>query len=187
MNLTRPILAKTYADGTQAHVHIQLSRKFPHRRDRRLLSRWIGLRQDHASCRLSPQAISTTATGGQFQAWIGQRPLQRPHPRSLGLSGAALLPLLSVRDNVGFGIDHLPRHQRRCAHHCMPPVERIGLANMPARWPACDLSGGQQQRVASPARLVKTRPTTSSSSTSRSPRSDAFTRASLHGALLDLW
>ena len=57
----------------------------------------------------------------------------------------ALFPHLDVRHNVGFGVHHLPRVQRR--QRVAEVLELVGLASEEKRYPH-ELSGGQQQRVA---------------------------------------
>ncbi len=57
----------------------------------------------------------------------------------------ALFPHLDVRHNVGFGIHHLPKAQRR--QRVAEVLELVGLASEEKRFPH-ELSGGQQQRVA---------------------------------------
>lgn len=71
-------------------------------------------------------------------------PLQQ---RRMGLvfQHYALFPHLSVLDNVGFGLAHLPVSQRR--QRVADQLSRVGLLAMAQRFPR-QLSGGQQQRVA---------------------------------------
>jgi iron(III) transport system ATP-binding protein len=57
----------------------------------------------------------------------------------------ALFPHLSVADNVGFGLHHLPRVQRQAQVQRM--LDLVGLSHTARRLPH-QLSGGQQQRVA---------------------------------------
>ena len=57
----------------------------------------------------------------------------------------ALFPHLDVRHNVGFGIHHLPRADRRARVEQV--LKLVGLEGTEARFPH-ELSGGQQQRVA---------------------------------------
>lgn len=93
-----------------------------------------------------------------------------------------LLPWLSVADNIGFGLGHLPsaERQRRIAR----ALARVGLADKAGAWPR-ELSGGQAQRVAiaralvpSPEVLLLDEPFSALG---------AFTRADLQDHLLDLW
>jgi sulfonate transport system ATP-binding protein len=93
-----------------------------------------------------------------------------------------LLPWLRIKDNIGFGIRSLPREERdgRIAR----ALERIGLEGYGDSWPR-ELSGGQAQRVAI-ARALVTRPKVLLLDEPFSAL-DAFTRASLQTALLDLW
>lgn len=93
-----------------------------------------------------------------------------------------LLPWLSVADNIGFGIAHLPREERE--QRIASVLLRIGLAGFEKRWPR-ELSGGQAQRVAIGRALV-TKPKVLLLDEPFSAL-DAFTRASLHEHLLALW
>jgi len=70
-----------------------------------------------------------------------------PEDRRIGMvfQDYALFPHLSVRDNVAFGIKHLPRRERDA--RVADVLERVGLAHAAHRAPH-HLSGGQQQRVA---------------------------------------
>ncbi len=70
-----------------------------------------------------------------------------PERRHIGLvfQDQALFPHLTVRDNVAFGIEHLPRREREArVRDVLAQVSMAGYADaFPHR-----LSGGQQQRVA---------------------------------------
>ncbi len=70
-----------------------------------------------------------------------------PEARRIGMvfQDYALFPHLDVRHNVGFGIHHWPRPERRA--RVAEVLELVGLAGSEARFPH-ELSGGQQQRVA---------------------------------------
>jgi len=67
--------------------------------------------------------------------------------RRLGLvfQNHALFPHLSVAQNVGFGLSHLPAGERRL--RVLGQLQRVGLLAMADAYPG-ELSGGQQQRVA---------------------------------------
>ncbi|MDX9751634.1 MAG: ABC transporter ATP-binding protein [Flavobacteriales bacterium] len=77
-----------------------------------------------------------------------------PEERPVGFvfQGLALFPHLTVRDNVGFGLAHLPRAERH--RRVLEELRTVGLAEFAARYPH-ELSGGQQQRVAIARSLVR--------------------------------
>jgi sulfonate transport system ATP-binding protein len=93
-----------------------------------------------------------------------------------------LLPWLTVADNAGFGLDGVPREQRR--ERVQRALVRVGLAEKANVWPR-ELSGGQAQRVAI-ARALVPRPQVLLLDEPFSAL-DAFTRADLQVHLLDLW
>ncbi|MDQ3618495.1 MAG: ABC transporter ATP-binding protein [Pseudomonadota bacterium] len=113
-------------------------------------------------CLLGPSAAGKTTL---LRALAGFEPLQRgsihangqlltgdgvrvpPEQRQIGMvfQDHALLPHLSVLDNVRFGLFKQPRQQADARAHAM--LELVGLGGTAARHPH-ELSGGQQQRVA---------------------------------------
>jgi sulfonate transport system ATP-binding protein len=124
--------------------------------------------------------------------------LDRPTQGKVTLDGAAitapheqigiifqeprLLPWLSVADNVGFGLEHLPKAERK--KRVATALVRVGLSEKARMWPR-ELSGGQAQRVAI-ARALVPRPEVLLLDEPFSAL-DAFTRADLQDHLLDLW
>ena len=70
-----------------------------------------------------------------------------PEARRIGMvfQDYALFPHLDVRHNVGFGIHHLPKPERR--QRVAEVLSLVGLQDCELRFPH-ELSGGQQQRVA---------------------------------------
>jgi sulfonate transport system ATP-binding protein len=93
-----------------------------------------------------------------------------------------LLPWLTVAENICFGLSDRPRKER--AKLCGEVLRRVGLADYANSWPR-ELSGGQAQRVAI-GRALAPRPKVLLLDEPFSAV-DAFTRASLHEHLLDLW
>jgi sulfonate transport system ATP-binding protein len=109
--------------------------------------------------------------------------IEAPHEKiGLIFQEPRLLPWLSVADNVGFGLSHLPKQGR--ATRIAAALERVGLTDKAGMWPR-ELSGGQAQRVAI-ARALITRPSVLLLDEPFSAL-DAFTRAELQDHLLDLW
>jgi sulfonate transport system ATP-binding protein len=110
-------------------------------------------------------------------------PIRGPHP-AIGMvfQEPRLLPWLTVARNVGFGLTHLSRAERSA--RVADALLRVGLADYAACWPR-ELSGGQAQRVAI-ARALAPRPKVMLLDEPFSAL-DAFTRASLHEHVLDIW
>jgi sulfonate transport system ATP-binding protein len=106
-----------------------------------------------------------------------------PHPKiGIIFQEPRLLPWLSVADNIGFGLDGVPRKQRE--GRVAAALARVGLSDKAKAWPR-ELSGGQAQRVAivralvpQPEVLLLDEPFSAL---------DAFTRRDLQDHLLDLW
>jgi sulfonate transport system ATP-binding protein len=122
-----------------------------------------------------------TPSAGQVS--IDGEPILAPHPRvGIVFQEPRLFPWLTVAQNVGFGIAHLPvsARDRRVA----AVLERVGLAEKAGVWPR-QLSGGQAQRVAI-ARALVTEPEVLLLDEPFSAL-DAFTRADLQEHLLDIW
>ncbi|WP_207478503.1 ABC transporter ATP-binding protein [Arenibaculum pallidiluteum] len=93
-----------------------------------------------------------------------------------------LLPWLTVRQNVGFGLRELPEAERR--RRVDEVLARVGLADFADAWPR-DLSGGMAQRVAL-ARALVARPRVLLLDEPFSAL-DALTRYDLQDHLLQLW
>lgn len=93
-----------------------------------------------------------------------------------------LMPWLSIRDNVAFGIRHLPKAEQ--AARVDEALQRVGLADFARCWPR-ELSGGMAQRAAL-ARALVGRPSVLLLDEPFSAL-DALTRYDLQDHLLELW
>jgi sulfonate transport system ATP-binding protein len=93
-----------------------------------------------------------------------------------------LMPWLSVRDNIGFGLHHLPREERRSLAEAA--IARVHLDGFADALPK-ELSGGMAQRTALARALVGRPPLLLLDE----PFSalDALTRQALQDELLALW
>jgi len=129
------------------------------------------------------RAISGLDTPSQGTASLDGAAITEPR-EEIGIifQEPRLLPWLTVADNVGFGLDGVPREERRA--RVQRALARVGLAEKANVWPR-ELSGGQAQRVAI-ARALVPRPQVLLLDEPFSAL-DAFTRADLQVHLLDLW
>jgi len=91
----------------------------------------------------------SVAIGGQD---IGSMPVAE---RNIGMvfQNYALFPHMTVRRNVGFGLEMRKLAQADIAHRVDEVLALVGLADLAGRYPT-ELSGGQQQRVALARALV---------------------------------
>jgi sulfonate transport system ATP-binding protein len=114
---------------------------------------------------------------------LDREAIRGPHP-AIGFvfQEPRLFPWLTVAENVGFGLAHLPSAQRRKIVETA--LTRVELGAYQDRWPR-ELSGGQAQRAAlsralavEPKVLLLDEPFSAL---------DALTRANLHEHLLSLW
>ena len=92
------------------------------------------------------------------EVWFdaGRHTFLTPQQRGIGFvfQDYALFPHLSVADNIGYGLNKLPRPERQQRVDEM--IQRFGLGELRNR-PPRHISGGQQQRTAL-ARALVTRP-----------------------------
>jgi sulfonate transport system ATP-binding protein len=129
------------------------------------------------------RAVSGLDRPTQGNVLLDGEPITEPHEKiGIIFQEPRLLPWLSVAGNVGFGLDHLPREERRA--RVARALERVGLSEKADGWPR-ELSGGQAQRVAI-ARALVPRPEVLLLDEPFSAL-DAFTRVDLQDGLLDLW
>jgi sulfonate transport system ATP-binding protein len=129
------------------------------------------------------RAICGLDTPSQGKVVLDGTVITEPH-EEIGIifQEPRLLPWLRVADNVGFGLEHYPREDRRT--RVAGALDRVGLNEKARMWPR-ELSGGQAQRVAI-ARALVPRPQVLLLDEPFSAL-DAFTRADLQDHLLDLW
>jgi sulfonate transport system ATP-binding protein len=173
--LTLNHLTKIYADGTQALSRVSFSVRAGE------IVAVVGGSGCGKTTMLRLIAGLDHVSDGHVR--IDDTLVTEPHP-AIGsvFQEPRLLPWLSIADNVGFGLQHLPRRERRSRiDHALTQVH---LSDHGARWPR-ELSGGQQQRasiaralVAAPKALLLDEPFSAL---------DAFTRASLHDEILNIW
>ncbi len=168
-------LDKTYPNGTHALERIDLELAAGE------LVAVIGGSGCGKSTLLRLAAGLDRPTGGRVL--LDGTPITAPHPAvGMVFQEPRLLPWLTIGDNIAFGIDDLPRAERQ--ERVARALERIGLDGYEQAWPR-ELSGGQAQRVAI-ARALVARPKVILLDEPFSAL-DAFTRAALQTALLDLW
>ncbi len=165
-------LGKTYADGTEALRGVEL-----HASPGEIVA-VLGGSGCGKTTLLRLLAGLDVASAGRIT--VDGVPLSGPHP-AVGavFQEPRLLPWLRVAENIAFG-----GRGEATAARVEALLGRIGLAGYGRRWPR-ELSGGQQQRVAI-ARALIGRPRVLLLDEPFSAL-DPFTRASLHGLLLELW
>ncbi|MGI4734361.1 MAG: ABC transporter ATP-binding protein [Janthinobacterium lividum] len=114
---------------------------------------------------------------------IAEEAVTAPHP-AVGVifQEPRLMPWLTVRDNVRFGIAHLPAAEQ--ARRSTAVLERVGLSQFAEALPR-QLSGGMAQRVAI-ARALVARPALLLLDEPFSAL-DPFTKTKLQDHLLDIW
>jgi sulfonate transport system ATP-binding protein len=129
------------------------------------------------------RAISGLDTPTQGRVALDGAAITAPHEKiGIIFQEPRLLPWLDVAGNVGFGLEHRPKAERKA--RVASGLERVGLTEKAHVWPR-ELSGGQAQRVAI-ARALVPRPEVLLLDEPFSAL-DAFTRADLQDHLLDLW
>ncbi len=106
----------------------------------------------------------------------------RPNDVGVVFQEPRLMPWLNVAGNVGFGLKHLPRAERRAA--VAEALEVVGLADAAEKLPK-QLSGGMAQRTAL-ARALAIRPRLLLLDEPFSAL-DPLTRLSMQDHLLEIW
>ena len=168
-------IGKTYSTGTQALAHLTLDVGAAE------IVAVVGGSGCGKSTLLRLIAGLDRPSAGRIQ--LDGETIVAPHPAvGIVFQEPRLLPWLTVAQNIGFGIAHLPRAERTA--RIAAALERIGLASHGTRWPR-ELSGGQAQRVAL-ARALVARPRVLLLDEPFSAL-DAFTRADLQEHLLARW
>lgn len=168
-------ISKTYPTGTQALAHLTLSVGAGE------ILAVVGGSGCGKSTLLRLIAGLDRPSGGRIE--VDGETIAAPHPAvGIVFQEPRLLAWLTVAQNIGFGIAHLPRPEREA--RIRAALERIGLAGHGNRWPR-ELSGGQAQRVAL-ARALVARPRVLLLDEPFSAL-DHFTRADLQQHLIALW
>ncbi|PWR17590.1 ABC transporter ATP-binding protein [Zavarzinia aquatilis] len=173
--LTLRNLGKTYEDGTRALSGIELQVEAGE-----ILAVVGGSGCGKSTLLRLIAGLDRPTTG---QVLVDGEPVAEPHPLvGVVFQEARLFPWLSVAENVGFGLRHLPASER--AARVTAELERVGLASAAGRLPR-ELSGGMAQRVAI-ARALAPRPRVLLLDEPFSAL-DALTRAGLQDQLARLW
>lgn len=129
------------------------------------------------------RAISGLDRPTQGRITLDGEEIRQPHEKiGIVFQEPRLLPWLTVADNVGFGIAHLPKHERE--RRVSSALAKVGLTEKAQVWPR-ELSGGQAQRVAI-ARALVPQPEVLLLDEPFSAL-DAFTRTDLQDHMLALW
>jgi sulfonate transport system ATP-binding protein len=129
------------------------------------------------------RAISGLDHPTQGRITLDGEKITQPHEKiGIIFQEPRLLPWLTVAENVGFGIAHLPKAERE--RRISRVLEKVGLTDKASVWPR-ELSGGQAQRVAI-ARALVPRPEVLLLDEPFSAL-DAFTRTDLQDHVLALW
>lgn len=129
------------------------------------------------------RAISGLDHPTQGRITLDDEKIAQPHEKiGIIFQEPRLLPWLTVADNVGFGIAHLPKAERE--RRVRRVLEKVGLTDKADVWPR-ELSGGQAQRVAI-ARALVPQPEVLLLDEPFSAL-DAFTRTDLQDHVLALW
>ena len=119
-------VSKTYADGTEALRDIRLD----------IEQGEIVALVGGSGCGKTTlmRLISGLDTASSGTIAVDGDVITAPHPAvGVVFQEPRLLPWLSVADNIGFGLHHLPRAEREAASDAA--LERVGLAGYGARWP----------------------------------------------------
>ena len=129
--------------------------------------------------------IDGLLTFDEGELLVQSQPVRGPgHERAVVFQNFALLPWLSVRDNIGFGLKLRGANAKHIRETTDRYIEMVGLEGFADRFPR-QLSGGMQQRVGlaralavDPAILLMDEPFGAL---------DAQTRNILQSDLLDIW
>jgi NitT/TauT family transport system ATP-binding protein len=72
--------------------------------------------------------------------------IEKPKEVGMVFQNGALLPWLTVKDNVAFGMHAQHKNAKDIEHSCKQYLEMVGLGHFGDKYPR-ELSGGQRQRV----------------------------------------
>ncbi len=168
-------VGKTYANGVRALEGVTLNV------DRGEILAIVG----GSGCGKSTllRAVSGLDRPSQGTITLDGEKIAEPHEKiGIIFQEPRLLPWLTVAENVGFGIAHLPKAERE--RRVTRVLDKVGLTDKAGVWPR-ELSGGQAQRVAI-ARALVPQPQVLLLDEPFSAL-DAFTRTDLQDHVLALW
>jgi molybdate transport system ATP-binding protein len=157
VNTAAPLLAvdfdKTFASGARVRAAFEIPAAAP-------VSILFGPSGSGKTTALRAIAGLERPTAGRIvfrgRVWTdtAERIELAPQGRAIGylFQDYALFPHLKVRDNLSFGLHHLPKPQRE--ERIVRAASTLGIDDLLDRWPS-QISGGQQQRVALARALVR--------------------------------
>jgi NitT/TauT family transport system ATP-binding protein len=163
-----------------------VGKKYPEEHAPALRSVSFSVAEGEFACIVGPSGCGKTTAlkliAGLDTPTTGE--IRKPEKVSMAFQAGALMPWLTVFDNVAFGLRETGLDKREIAHAVERELRAVGMLLMHDKYPA-ELSGGQRQRVGiaralavDPAVLLLDEPFSAL---------DPKTTAELHDDVLRIW